>query len=333
MIKRLGSSENDENSYPKIELSSYLASLSPKPSGRDGNIGVIVAAGMIVGGEGGPGLAGSHSLAKRIQGAASDDDIAGLVLRVDSPGGGMFASEIIVDALEQYRASGKPLVASMSSQATSGGYYIAVAADEVWASPTTITGSIGVGAMLPTFPRTLRSLGIGVDGVATNPLRDELLPERGLGENARRMIQAGVEDAYLKFIDWVASRRGVTREAIDRVAQGRVWTGAQAHELGLVDSLGGFDDAVVSAAKLAGLKEGGYAIRHLEQSRDIVEILSRRLSVSQTPLGTVLRDWFFRGSSSPQVPDLANQLIRELEALASINDPRGLIYYNSVNVY
>ncbi len=331
MVARVGEGENRNGAFRQIDMDAYLSTLGPRPEGEAGNVGVLVASGLIVGGQGGPGLAGAASLAKRIRHAADDDDIDALVLRVDSPGGGMFASEVIVDALLSFRDTGKPLVASMSGMATSGGYYIAAAADQIWANPATVTGSIGVGAVLPTFPRTLGALGIGVDGVATTSLLEGLGPERGLAEEGRQLLQLGVEDAYRKFVGWVAESRNAPFGQIEEVARGRVWTGTRAHELGLVDALGDYHDAVASAAEMAGFAEGDYGVRHLRPSRELFEVIAQRLEGQQQPLMSWLRDRFLSGPNG-RWPDVTGAVIEDLQRLVLVDDPRGLYYYSPFRV-
>jgi len=210
--------------------------------------------------------------------AREDDDIGAVVLRIDSPGGSIMASEVIRREVAELRKAGKPVVASMSTVAASGGYYIAMDADRILAAPTTITGSIGVFAVIPTFQRTLDKIGVTNDGFGTTKLSGQTDLDRGLGSEAKEILQASVEHAYRTFVESVAAARKRRPEEIDSLAQGRVWTGADAKAAGIVDELGNLDAAIAAAAKLAKL-EDGYDVRWLEQEltwRDEVALTLRR---------------------------------------------------------
>ncbi|WP_448585619.1 signal peptide peptidase SppA [Thermaurantiacus sp.] len=222
-------------------------------------VGVIHVAGPIVDGEGQPGQAGSETVADLIQEAVADESVKAIVLRVDSPGGSATASEEIADALAAAKAKGKPVVASLGPVAASGGYWVSLAADRVLAEPSTITGSIGVFGIVPTFGRTLASFGITTDGVATTPYSGQPDLVAGLNDPARDLIQASVNDVYRRFIARVARARKLSEAAVEEVAEGRVWSGARALALRLVDRHGGLDAAVREAAGLARLGEdAGY---------------------------------------------------------------------------
>ena len=239
----------------------------------------------------------------------------------------MFASEVIFDELEALKADGKPLVASMSSVAASGGYYIAMLADEIWARNTTITGSIGVGALVPTVPRTLDKLGVHVDGFGTTRLAGQLRLDRPLGDDARRILTSSVEDAYRIFVSKVAAARGMSFEQADSIARGRVWTGADAKERGLVDSIGGLDEAIVAAAALAGLEEGGYGRRYLEPEQSLLQRLAGEMAAQgvqiaeRMGLGRLLAS--AQGGSATTRAVLAG-IDKELLVLSRFNDPRGI---------
>ena len=184
------------------------------------------------------------------------------MLRVDSPGGSAFASELIRQELVELQRAGKPVIISMAGTAASGGYWIAATADEIWASPATITGSIGVFSMIPTFEGSLEKLGVYADGVGTTPLsRADVLT--GLNEELETVLQSSVEKQYRSFLQLVADGRGLEIEAVDAVAQGQVWTGAQALDFGLVDNLGDLDDAILAAARLAEVED--YTWRYIEK--------------------------------------------------------------------
>jgi protease IV len=216
-------------------------------------VGVIVAAGEILDGDQPPGTIGGDSTARLIREARLDKDVKAVVLRVDSPGGSVTASEEIYQELRALRAAGKPLVVSMSGYAASGGYYISAPADEIWASPATLTGSIGIFAIVPTVEKTLGKIGVSVDGVGTTPLSGQLRLDRPLGEEARALVQSQINRGYDEFLAHVAAGRKKTTAQVDAIAQGRVWAGTDAHRLGLVDHLGFFDDAVKAAARRARL--------------------------------------------------------------------------------
>jgi protease-4 len=214
-------------------------------------VGVIVAAGEILDGEQPPGTVGGESTARLIRQARLDHDVKALVFRVDSPGGSVLASEEIYRELVAFRGAGKPLVVSMSGYAASGGYYISAPADEIWASPATLTGSIGIFAIIPTVDKTLGKIGVSVDGVGTTALSGQLRIDRPLGAEARALLQSQINRGYDEFLARVARGRNKTREQVDAIAQGRVWAGADAHRIGLVDQLGSFNDALKAAARPA----------------------------------------------------------------------------------
>src|SRR5688500_18599105 len=243
----------------------------------DETVGVVVASGEILDGERAPGLIGGDSLARVLRDVRHDDDISAVVLRIDSPGGSIMASEVIRREIAALKAAGKPVVASMSNVAASGGYYIAMDADRILAAPTTITGSIGVFAVIPTFQRTLDKIGITNDGFGTTRLSGQTDLDRGLGPEAKEILQASVERHYRTFVEGVATARKRRPEEIDSLAQGRVWTGADAKAAGIVDDLGGVDDAIAAAAGLAGLDEDEYGVRWIEQEHTWRDALAWRL--------------------------------------------------------
>jgi protease IV len=251
--------EDDSNgSFRAVLLPDYLRYARAQKKLHDQGkpkIGVIVAEGEILDGEQPPGSIGGDSTARLIREARMDKDVKAVVLRVDSPGGSVLASEQIYRELLALRATGKPLVVSMSGYAASGGYYISAPADEIWAYPSTITGSIGIFAVIPTVDRTLGKLGVSVDGIGTTALSGQLRIDRPLGEEARVLLQAEVSRGYDEFLERVATGRKKPREAIDSIAQGHVWAGTDAHRLGLVDQLGSFNDALKAAARRAKLSD------------------------------------------------------------------------------
>ncbi|GJI94767.1 protease [Duganella caerulea] len=260
MVKR-GALDAEGKSFRQISFDDYLARVHTKLTGDA--IGVIVAQGEISDGSTGPGAIGGDSTSKLIRAAREDDHIKAVVLRVDSPGGSAFASELIRRELELTRAAGKPVVVSMGNVAASGGYWISMASDEVIAEPTTITGSIGVFAILPTADKVIDKLGIHTAGQPTTWLGDAGNPLRPLDPRFGQVIQGSINHVYAEFTGRAAKARKTTPEKIDAVAQGRVWTGAQAKERGLVDTLGGYGDALKSAAKRAKLTD--YRVVYIER--------------------------------------------------------------------
>jgi protease-4 len=245
---------------------------------------VIVGSGEIVDGGGGGGVIAGDDTAELIRKARLDKDIKALVLRIDSPGGSVTASEKIYREIVAFKRTKRPVVISMGDLAASGGYYISAPADEIWASPATITGSIGIFGLFPTAPRTFEKLGIGVDGVGTTPLSGELRIDRPIGPAASMLLQSTIEHGYEEFLALVALGRKKTRDDIDKIAQGRVWTGRDALRLGLVDKLGSLDEAVASAAKRAGLAEGKYERDYLEAEKSFAQQLLTNLEARAAAL-------------------------------------------------
>lgn len=244
----------DGNDYEKTDYRAYLGSLLPSiVPGRD-TVAILYAAGNIADGQQPAGTVGGDTLAKRIREVADKDAVKAIVLRIDSPGGSAFASEIIRQELVAAKQAGIKIVASFGGAAASGGYWIATPADRILAQPTTITGSIGVFAVAPSFEKTLTDFGVNSDGVATTPLAGAFSVTRGISDLGKDLIQMGVDNNYQRFISLVADSRGMTLEAVDAIAQGRVWTGAQGIENGLVDELGTLERAIEVAAELAGLE-------------------------------------------------------------------------------
>jgi len=244
--------------------------------GKD-KIGVIVASGEILDGSQPPGTVGGESTAMLVRNARNDDDIKAIVLRVDSPGGSVIASEQIYREVRAAQKAGKPVIVSMGDLAASGGYYIATSADEIWAHPATITGSIGIFGAIPTFEGTLGKIGVSVDGVGTTNLSGQLRIDRPLGEDAKKLMQSMIEHGYEEFLGHVAEGRKKTRDEVHAIAQGRVWIGSDAQKNGLVDKLGLFDDAVKSAAAHAKLKD--YDLERIEPELSFAEQLALQIRV------------------------------------------------------
>ena len=266
----------DEGSFRQIDSGDYLrATRQIKPPAGD-EVGVIVASGMILPGDQPRGTIGADSLTELIRTARLDEDIKAIVLRIDSPGGAAISSEVIREEIEQLQAAGKPVVVSMAGVAASGGYWISATADEIWAAPNTVTGSIGIFGMVPTFEDSLAAIGVNRDGVVSAPLANGLDPFSGISEPMGRILQANVESGYRRFLELVSRGRDMPPEAVDKVGQGRVWTGRKAQELGLVDGLGQLPDAIAAAARRAGVTD--YQVRFIEKPMSAREQLLQQIA-------------------------------------------------------
>jgi protease-4 len=293
MVELVGSADPDRNKdkgaieaaepdddFNATYFEDYLriveAEKAAKGAGKD-KIAVIVASGEILDGSQPPGTIGGESTAELVREARRDDDVKAIVLRVDSPGGSVLASEQIYREVRAAQKSGLPVVVSMSDLAASGGYYIAASADEIWAHPATITGSIGIFGAIPTFEGTLDKIGVNVDGVGTTKLSGQLRIDRPLGNEAKILLQSMIEHGYEEFLGHVAEGRNKTRDEVHAIAQGRVWIGTDALGNGLVDKLGLFDEAVKSAAARAGIEE--YDVERVEPQLTLAERLAMRVRV------------------------------------------------------
>lgn len=259
LIELVGKNKKGD-SYSHIGFKDYLAansmlkefsSLEQSPQDK---VAIIVAKGTILDGVQKPGTIGGDSTAQLLRKARNNKEVKAVVLRVDSPGGSAFASEIIRQEVELLKAAGKPVVASMGTYAASGGYWISAPADKIFAAPSTITGSIGIFGMMMTFEDSLSKLGIHTDGVGTTDIAG-FGPTQPLTDGMAQLFQLSINKGYQDFISLVAQNRNMTLAQVDAVAQGRVWSGKKAKELGLVDELGNLTDAVVAAAELAQLEQ------------------------------------------------------------------------------
>ena len=322
MIAVFGEAGDDTQTFKNVELSTYLAAIGAPEDGDAPNVGIVTAAGSIVDGEAAVGeAAGGDTVAMFLKQALDDDDIKAVVLRVDSPGGSAFASEIIRDGVIALREAGKPVVVSMGSLAASGGYWISAPADEIWASPTTVTGSIGIFAFFPTFENAAAHWGINVDGVGTTSISS--LYGAGLGPlepNVADIFQQSVERGYREFLSVVADGRNLDPAYVDSVGQGRVWIGAKVKELKLVDNLGNLDDAVAAAARLAKL-----------ETYDAVEVVEEKTSFElfmEDFAGATIRLVGLDGAAPKRTPSLVGKVAKEIgqEArfLDDFNDPNAL---------
>jgi protease IV len=317
--------EDDAHSFHGVEFLDYLTAERPRRAlARAGKkIGMVIASGEILDGTQPSGTIGGDSLASLLREARYDDDIAAIVLRIDSPGGSVFASEVIRREIEALKRAGKPVVASMSSTAASGGYYIAMNADEIWASPSTLTGSIGVFAVLPTFERTLAKVGVRTDGIGTTPLSGAFDLQRSLNASQRELLQLSVDHEYRQFIGKVAEARGKTVEEIDAVAQGRVWAGSDAKAHGLIDNVGSLQDAIDAAAKRAKLGKN-YKLDYIEPQESWRQAFANEIHVLA---GRAAR------AIAPEQASFATAIARlppleaELKRLARFTDERRAYYY------
>jgi protease-4 len=274
-VMELAGKDEDKDSYRGISFREYLrVARAENRVGKsaDERIAVLVGSGEIVDADG-AGVISGDKMSSLIRKARLDKDIKALVLRVDSPGGSVAASEQIYREINAFKATGRPVVVSMGDLAASGGYYIAAPADEIWASPATITGSIGIFGLFPTAPRAVKNLGIGTDGVGTTPLSGELRIDRPIGPAASQLLQSVIEHGYEDFLARVSGGRKMTRDQVDAIAQGRVWSGRDAKRLGLVDNLGSLDDAVNAAAKRAKLVNGKWSRDYLEPDKNFAQQL------------------------------------------------------------
>ena len=256
MVKLVGEDElADWGHYAGVNLDDYLNAIGGQQQGSGDAVGVVYVTGNIVDGQAPRGTAGSATIRAALEEALDEHpEIKALVVRVDSGGGSVTASEEIRSALLAAKADGLPVVASFGPVAASGGYWVGTAADEIYAQPSTITGSIGVFAILPSFPRALNNLGINADGVKTTPYSGEPDVLAGLSPEVRQVLQMGVEDIYRRFLGVVSTARKLPLAEVDRIAQGRVWSGAEAQKLKLVDKFGTLDAAIAAAAAKGGIK-------------------------------------------------------------------------------
>ncbi len=329
MIDLVGE-EKAEKTFKQVSVADYLEATGGDRTGKSGRgdaVAVVVAVGEIFDGKQPPGTIGGESTAALIRKARQDDKVKALVLRVDSPGGSAFASEVIRRELSLARTvDKKPVVVSMGSIAASGGYWISTASDEILASPDTITGSIGIFGMFPTVEKPLaKYLGMRVDGVGTTWLSGALRPDRALHPEVGRMIQLSVDHGYEEFLARVSEARKMPRDDVDRIARGRVWSGVDAFERKLVDRLGGLPEAVVSAAKKAKLAEGKYRVWYVEKEMTFKEKLLADFLDVRARLARALGFAVEEPEPPPAPPAVRAVLDRlgETARLLGFNDPNG----------
>lgn len=318
MLDTVGKAKSGD-SFKQISFYDYLTLVAPKPSFiEQDSVGIIVASGTILNGKQPAGQIGGDSTAELLRKARFDKHIKALVLRVDSPGGSAFASEQIRQELLALKAAGKPVVVSMGSLAASGGYWISASADYIFATPTTLTGSIGIFGMITTFEDSLDSIGIHTDGVSTSEWAG-LSVTRTLSSSVEAVIQRHIERGYLNFISLVAKERNMTLEQVNSIAQGRVWSGKKALELGLVDELGDIDEAIAKAAKLANLNLFDTRVIEQELTPEQLFIQQMFASVSSYLPASL--------SHSSVLEQMLQQWTGSLKTITSFNDPNHVYIY------
>lgn len=314
LIKIFGGDGKD--SYNAISYYKYLAKVPSKPRTAPNDIAVIVASGTIMDGSRSGAAVGGDTIAKLLRQARNDKKIKAVVLRVDSPGGSAFASDVILNEVKAVEAAGKPVVVSMSSLAASGGYWISMAANKIVAQPTTLTGSIGIFSVITTFEKGLNKLGVYTDGVGTTPFSGSGITN-GLSKGVSQAMQMGVEHGYQRFIGLVGANRHLSTKVVDKIAQGRVWTGRDAKKLGLVDQLGDFDDAIALAAKLAKVKTYNlnWLKKPLSPAQRFMQDFMRQVSVHMGIEPTSL--------IPKTLQPMATQIQQSADMLSNFNDPKG----------
>ena len=322
LIERVGK-DKDGLTFKQITFDKYLSHIRPalmESTWHDNKIGVIVASGIIMDGEQPAGRIGGDTVADLIVRAREDDQVKALVVRIDSGGGSATASEVISREIELTRQAGKPVFVSMGSMAASGGYWIAAPADQIWASPTTITGSIGVWGAFPTFEKSLKSLGITSDGVGTTKLADAFDPSRPLNDLIAETMGQVIEQNYRRFIQRVADGRNMPVEAVEKIAQGRIWAGTTAKELGLVDEIGSLQNTIDAVAQMAGLSD--YEITYIKQPLTTRGWLFKLINRLITGIFVALNP------TDHPVKKLYDHVVdTEIDHILRANDPAGVYAY------
>lgn len=323
MIELVGE-EKKEHTFHQISLADYLEAqdLAEPEQPKGDAVGVVVARGTILDGEQPAGKIGGDTTSALVRQARENEKVKAIVLRVDSGGGSAFASELIRRELALARAAGKPVVVSMGSVAASGGYWISTASDQIWADPTTITGSIGIFGVLPTFQKPLaKYLGVHVDGVGTTWLAGAYRPDRALDPRFGGVVQNLIDRGYEDFLARVGEARKMSRDEVDRIGRGRIWSGADAHRLGLVDHLGGLEPAIAAAGELAKLGKEPKVL-WIEKERDWRQKLAQQMLESAVAIAPPR-------ATLPASPLSASARLRavvaELESMAELDDPRGVL--------
>lgn len=317
LVELVGAS-NEDGLYEAVEFERYVAHKRPLLGSTEGDsIAVITAEGNIVPGEQPPGTIGGDSLARLIHDTAEADGVKAIVLRVNSGGGSMFASEIIRQQMLHAREMGIPVVVSMGTVAASGGYYIAADADEIWATPSTITGSIGVFAAFPTFENLLQRVGIHTDGVGTTNMAGSLRADRPLNPDLVAALNSSVDFAYQTFLQVVSQGRDLSIPQLDPLAEGRVWAAEDALEAGLIDNVGSLQDAVVAAARLADVKD--YNVEYVEPPLSPRDMLLKQLARSVGSLNL-----WTPSTASTALSGVLGSMREAVAELGSLQDPANL---------
>ncbi|EGQ7994276.1 TPA: signal peptide peptidase SppA [Vibrio vulnificus] len=316
LAEKFGASGDD--SYKAISYYDYRATMRDNFDVNADDIAIVVASGTIMDGQQPRGTVGGDTVAGLLRQARNDDKVKAVVLRVDSPGGSAFASEVIRNEVQALKDAGKPIVVSMSSLAASGGYWISMSADKIIAQPTTLTGSIGIFSVITTFEKGFNKLGIYTDGVGTSPFSGEGI-STGLSKGASQAFQMGIEHGYQRFISLVGNNRDLSLDAVDKVAQGRVWTGYDALQHGLVDQIGDFDDAVAEAAKMAQLENYNlyWVEEPLSPTEQFIQEFMKQVKIS---MGVDIQSIL-----PPSLQPVAQQMEQHASLLQNFNDPKG--YY------
>lgn len=304
------------DSFRQIHYETYLAAINNGAT-SDNHIAVITAQGEIIMGEGPASVAAADTIVDYIRSARNNQRTKAIVLRVDSPGGSAFASELIRQELLNAQNQGIKVIASFGPVAASGGYWISATADEIWAAPSTITGSIGIFGVIPTYEGTLGKIGVTGDGVGTSDLAGSFDVTRPLNDVTKDIIQQSIESGYEEFKELVAMGRNMTVENVDTIGQGRVWIGETAKDLGLVDHLGSFDDAVAAAASAAGVEDDYQTVFYREAPDPFDQLLS---DILNSTVGLPVNDYAVPASPAMK---LLNQVQQDLDFLGHLNDPTG----------
>ncbi len=311
-----------------VGYKAYLAAtgsgfLPNQPKAEDNWIGIVMGSGQILSGEQPSGTIGSDTMVEQLQTALEDERIKAVVLRLNTPGGSALASESIRHAVEVLREHGKPVVVSMGSMAASGGYWIASAADEIWASPATLTGSIGVYGIVPNISKGLQNLGIQTDGLGTSKIAGGLRLDKPLSPELADSIQLSIQHIYQQFTQHVAQGRGMSMSEVEQLAQGRVWSGQDALELGLVDALGDMDDAIQAAAQLANIEANHEPVEILPETNPLELLLDNLLSEVAVK---------FALEQSSMLDNMMLQMQQRFEQMLLWNDPRGVYALSGIEL-
>ena len=312
LANRFGA-DDETNELEATDFLEYASETKNEEDAEGDQIAVIYAVGTILAGEGDGGTIGGDIHARLIRKARLDDDVRAIVLRIDSGGGSAFASELIREELELARLEGKPVIASMGGVAASGGYWIATPANQILAEPTTITGSIGIFSFIPTAENAMAEIGVFEDGFGTTASAGGLSLVGGVSDINNVLLQTAIEHGYDQFLNIVAEGRNMTVEEVNEVAQGRVWTGLQALDRGLVDQIGGFDDAVALAAELAELDD--YAVTVFKEEVDPVEELLKMLGFE------AVASFVGDSTGNSLLSRFVGETAQELDQLNLLNDP------------